>query len=148
MACALVFFAIQAIRRRSAREAMATAVAAAPVDLEAGDVVADHLPESGWRDLAQEWIARKDFRMALRALYLANLAYLGERELIRIHRSKSNRDYQKELDRRARATPELGAAFEANLVVFESSWYGNKETGPDAIDVFVANLDRMKACAG
>jgi hypothetical protein len=148
MAGALVFLIIQEMRRRSAREAIATAVAAAPLDLEAGDVVADQLPESRWRDLAQEWIARNDFRMALRALYLANLAYLGDRELIRIHRAKSNRDYQKELERRARATPELGAAFEANLIVFESSWYGNKETGPDAIDVFVANLDRMKTCAG
>jgi hypothetical protein len=148
MAGALVFLAIQAIQRRTARDAIATAVAAAPLDLEAGDVGADQLPESGWRDLAQEWIARKDFRMALRALYLASLAYLGNRELIRIHRAKSNRDYQKELERRARSTPELGAAFAANLAVFESSWYGNKETGPNAIDAFVANLDRIKTCAG
>ena len=85
--------------------------------------------------------------MALRALYLASLAYLGERELIRIHRAKSNRDYQRELGRRARAAPELSEVFGRNLAVFESSWYGRMEVGPDAIEAFVANLDRMKAHA-
>jgi len=31
--------------------------------------------------------------------------------------------------------------------VFESCWYGRREVGPDAIDAFVANLDRMKSHA-
>ena len=85
--------------------------------------------------------------MALRALYLASLAYLGERELIRIHRAKSNRDYLKELDRRARSKPELAVVFGQNLTVFESCWYGRREVGLEAIAAFIANLDRMKSCA-
>jgi hypothetical protein len=97
--------------------------------------------------LAKEWIARNDFRMAMRALYLASLAYLNERELIRIHRGKSNRDYHRELDRRARSTPELAAVFGQNLAVFESSWYGRREIGLDAIEAFAANLDRIKSYA-
>jgi hypothetical protein len=67
--------------------------------------------------------------------------------LIRIHRGKSNRDYHRELDRRARSTPELAVVFGQNLAVFESSWYGRKDVGLEAIDAFVANLDRMKAYA-
>ena len=138
---------IRALRQRTASQPAVAIALAAPVDLNAENLVADQLPEEGWRGLAKDWIARNDFRMALRALYLASLAYLGERELIRIHRGKSNRDYHRELDRRARATPELAAVFGQNLAVFESSWYGRKEVGPDAIDAFVANLDRMKAHA-
>jgi hypothetical protein len=138
---------IRALRQRTASQTAVAIPMAAPVDLNADNLVADQLPEEGWRGLAKDWIARNDFRMALRALYLASLAYLGERELIRIHRGKSNRDYHKELDRRARSTPELAAVFGQNLAVFESSWYGRKEVGLDAIDAFVANLDRMKAYA-
>jgi hypothetical protein len=142
-----IVLAILLLRRRKPREELAIAVPAPALDLAADNVVADQLPEDGWHSLAKDWIARKDFRMALRALYLASLAYLGERELIRIHRAKSNRDYLKELDRRARSNPELAAVFGQNLTVFESCWYGRREVGPDAIDAFVANLDRMKSYA-
>ena len=147
MAVGLGFLLIRALRQRTASQAAVAVAVAAPLDLSAENLVADQLPEEGWRGLAKDWIARNDFRMALRALYLASLAYLGERQLIRIHRGKSNRDYHRELDRRARSTPELAAVFGQNLAVFESSWYGRKEVGPDAIDAFVANLDRMKAHA-
>lgn len=67
--------------------------------------------------MALDFLARQEFRLALRALYLASLAYLGQRELIFIHRSKSN-------------------------------WDGQNEIGPESIDAFVANLDRMRACSG
>ena len=147
MAIVLGILLFRMLRQRKPREELAIALTAAAIDLDADNVVADQLPEDGWRSLAKDWIAQKDFRMALRALYLASLAYLGERELIRIHRAKSNRDYLKELDRRARSKPELAAVFGQNLVAFESCWYGRREVGPDAIDAFVANLDRMKARA-
>jgi hypothetical protein len=147
MAIVLGILLFRALRGPKPREEVAGAVAAVAVDLGADNVVADQLPEDGWHSLARDWIARKDFRMALRALYLASLAYLGERDLIRIHRAKSNRDYLRELDRRARSTPELAAVFSQNLTAFESSWYGRREVGPEAIDAFVANLDRMKSCA-
>jgi hypothetical protein len=147
MAAVLGVLIFRAVRQRKPKEETAPAVAAAAVDLNAENLVADQLPEEGWHSLAKDWIARKDFRMALRALYLASLAYLGERELIRIHRAKSNRDYLRELDRRARSKPELAAVFGQNLAVFESCWYGKYEVGLDAVNAFVANLDRMKASA-
>jgi hypothetical protein len=144
---ALGVLLVRSLQQRTASQAAMAIGVAAPVDLSAENLVADQLPEEGWRGLAKEWIARNDFRMALRALYLASLAYLGERELIRIHRGKSNRDYHRELGRRARSTPELAVVFGQNLAVFESSWYGRKDVGLEAIDAFVANLDRMKAYA-
>jgi hypothetical protein len=147
LAAGLGFLLIRALQQRTASQTAVAIAVAAPVDLSAENLVADQLPEEGWRGLAKEWIARNDFRMAMRALYLASLAYLNERELIRIHRGKSNRDYYRELDRRARSTPELAAVFGQNLAVFESCWYGRTEIGLEAIDAFAANLDRMKAYA-
>ena len=147
LAVALGVLLVRALRERTASQTAAAIPVATALDLSSENLVADQLPEEGWRGLAKEWIARNDFRMALRALYLASLAYLGERELIRIHRAKSNRDYHKELGRRARSTPELAVVFGQNLDAFESSWYGRREVGLEAIDAFVANLDRMKAYA-
>jgi Domain of unknown function (DUF4129) len=147
LAAGLGFLLIRALQQRTASQTAVAIAVAAPVDLSAESLVADQLPEEGWRGLAKEWIARNDFRMAMRALYLASLAYLGERDLIRIHRGKSNRDYYRELDRRARSTPELAVVFGQNLAVFESCWYGRGEIGLEAIDAFAANLDRMKAYA-
>ena len=147
MASALVILLVRTLRRRRPAEVVAVEVAAIPIDPTLEDVSAAQLPEDGWRTLAREFAAQNDFRMALRALYLASLAYLGERELILVHRSKSNLDYQKELDRRARALPELTAVFRQNVAAVESSWYGRREVGAEAVDAFLANLDRMKACA-
>jgi hypothetical protein len=147
MAAALVILLLRNFRKRRPAEAIATSVEAVPIDLTLEDVSAAQLPEDGWRVMAREFVSKGDFRMALRALYLASLAYLGERELILIHRSKSNLDYQRELDRRARGIPELTAVFRQNVAVVESSWYGRREIGPEAVDAFLASLDRMKACA-
>jgi hypothetical protein len=147
LATGLGFLLIRALQQRAASQTAVAIAVAAPVNLSAENLVADQLPEEGWRGLAKEWIARNDFRMAMRALYLASLAHLGERELIRIHRGKSNRDYHRELDRRARSTPELAEVFGQNLAVFESCWYGREKIGLEAIDAFAANLDRMKAYA-
>ena len=72
-------------------------------DLNEESVTADQLPEDGWLQLARELMERGELRLALRASYLAGLAHLGHRELIHLARHKSNRDYDRELHRRARA---------------------------------------------
>ena len=47
--------------------------------------------------------ANGNLRLALRAFYLANLAWLGRREFITIHAGKTNREYEIEMRRRTRA---------------------------------------------
>jgi hypothetical protein len=136
------------LRWRKARRAgvvMAQAVAAVP-DLNEEDVTADQLPEDGWLRLAQELAAKGDLRLALRASYLAGLAHLGHRELIRIARHKSNRDYERELQRRARGNAGLLDAFDQNLISFERSWYGEHAVTPVTIGSFSENLERIRAC--
>ena len=59
-----------------------------------------NLPANRWLDLAKELMAKGSLRLAMRALYLATLSYFAERELVTVEIYKSNRDYERELQRR------------------------------------------------
>ncbi len=115
-------------------------------DLESEDVAADQLPEDGWLDLMRKSLAEGQRRLALRAAYLASLAHLGHRELLTIARHKSNREYSRELQRRARSREALLAAFGENMEVFERAWYGNHEVSDNALEQFTRNLETIRAC--
>ena len=132
-------------RGRRPRVVAAQPLPAVP-DLSAENVTADQLPEDGWLTLARELMQSGELRLALRASYLAGLAHLGHRELIRLARHKSNRDYDRELQRRARANPGLLTAFDRNLAAFERSWYGEHEVTAETLGDFAQNLDRIRAC--
>jgi hypothetical protein len=132
-------------RRRPGAVAVAEAVAVRP-DLNAENVTADQLPEDGWLQLARELRESGQLRLALRASYLASLAHLGHRELIRLARHKSNHDYDRELQRRARANTELLGAFDRNLDAFERAWYGEHEVTDATLGDFSHNLERIRAC--
>ncbi|MCB1061695.1 MAG: DUF4129 domain-containing protein [Verrucomicrobiae bacterium] len=116
---------------------------AGPIDLESDQIVATQLPEDEWMRLAREQIAKGEHRLAVRALFLASLAHLGDRGLLRVARFKSNRDYTRELSLKARTLPELQSAFGENVGLFERVWYGLHEIGRDAIDRFTANYERI-----
>ena len=139
------------LRSRSRRaRAPATAAGVPVVDLNDESLVASRLPEETWLALAEEWIGKRDLRMALRALYLGTLAYLGRAGLLTIHACKSNREYESELRRKSRAAPEIPPLFRENLGRFERSWYGRHEVLSEDIGQFRANLERIKlgAAAG
>jgi len=121
------------------------AVATLP-DLNQESVTADQLPEDGWLQLARDLMDGGELRLALRAFYLATLAHLGSRELIRLARHKSNHDYDRELQRRARGKAGLLDAFDENLLTFERAWYGEHDVTPDTLDGFSQNLERIRAC--
>ena len=109
------------------------------IDLNDENVFADELPHRKWLDLALASMEQKDLRQAIRALYLAILAQLGEHRRIKIARYKSNFDYYRELSRRVHAEPELLTAFEQCIQMFETIWYG-------LYPVETALLTRFKAC--
>jgi hypothetical protein len=132
---------------RKPRVEVATIATARPMpDLREANVVADQLPEDGWLELAREHAARGELQLALRAAWLASLAHLGQRELLRIARHKSNRDYDRELRRRARAHVALLAAFDENLLAFERAWYGRHEVTPGDFASFTGNHERIRTC--
>ena len=135
----------RARRRLRLAPVAAQAIAAVP-DLTREDVTADQLPEDGWLRLARDLLERGELRLALRASYLAGLAHLGQRELILLARHKSNRDYDRELRRRARGDAELVATFDRSLRAFEQSWYGDHEVTRASLEDFTRGLERIRAC--
>jgi len=134
---------------RNLRRPPAAAVASEPVlpapDLMDENVRADQLPEDGWTKLARELLERGEFRLAMRAFYLASLAHLAARNLITIARFKSNRDYERELRRRAHSLPDLLAVFAGQISVFERIWYGTHEATGELAHRFAAGLEKLKA---
>lgn len=137
----LVWVNRSGFRRRPRLKAQAVIVAP---DLNSEDIVASQLPEDEWVKMARDLMARGEFRLAIRALYLAALAHLGLRELISIARHKSNRDYQRELRRRAAGQGELLDAFGESVSAFESVWYGEHAAGEESVRQYAANIERIK----
>lgn len=135
------------IRRRQTEIVAAQVVPSVP-DLTDEHVAADQLPEDGWSQLARELLAGGEFRLALRAYYLASLAHLAERNLISLARFKSNRDYERELQRRAHAFPHLVGLFGENVSAFDRVWYGRHEATGELVDQFAAKVERIKSGGG
>ncbi len=134
-------------RLLTSRTTQVSAIAAPPVahiepvvqELDAGQ----QAPEQ-WLELARACLDRQDFRLALRALHLAGLAGLASATLVALQRGKSDRDYARELSRRAPHRPELIAAFARNLSIFERGWYGMYDVDLATIQQFEANLEQMR----
>ncbi len=143
--CALAVLLLRVWRQRVNR---ASSVEAEPVvtaeDLEEEHLTADALPEDRWLEMAQELIQQGEFRLALRALFLGTLARLSRLELVTIRRFKSNRDYQRELERRAHAYPGTPETFDKNVLLFESAWYGEHEVTQWTIEEFRGNQERIR----
>jgi hypothetical protein len=129
------------IRSRAAPPA--SSLNGASLDLSSAQAAATDLPEDRWIELAHDCLNRGEHRLALRALYLANLAHLGARELLTIQKSKTNRDYERELRRRSRSQDVL-APFHQNLLSFECSWYGDRPVGENEIQSFERNFAAIR----
>jgi hypothetical protein len=114
-------------------------------DLSDENLGAEQLPENSWIALAHKLLASGDLRLALRAFYLASLAQLAGRNLIQLARFKSNKDYERELQRRAHAIPGLLAVFGQNLWVFDRIWYGMHEINREMVTQFASNVEQMRS---
>jgi hypothetical protein len=143
VAAVLLWFAFRIWRPRApAVEAVPTG--AVVPDLRAEFVAADQLPEDEWITLANRLMDEGDFRLALRAYYLAALAHLARREFIRLAKFKSNHDYAGELRRRARARPEVVALFGGAVREFDRVWYGSHEITPEGMVAFATQVEELR----
>src|SRR6266542_1590261 len=69
----IVLFLYRIVRDRRRRDAPIASEPIQPLpDLSDENIGADHLPEDGWTKLARELLGRGEFRLALRAFYLAS----------------------------------------------------------------------------
>lgn len=116
-----------------AQTANVTAVETIP-DLNREDITADQLPRNRWLEIAQELIAQGDYRLALRALFLAELSYLAEEGMIRLARHKSNYDYRCELSRRGDSSAEVLEAYQRSATLFDGVWYGERPVGQNEVE--------------
>jgi hypothetical protein len=146
-AVALVWLLFRLWRQaaRVSKVVRAQVIAAKP-DLTDEHVTAAQLPEDEWLKLGREMIEKGELRLALRAFYLASLAHLATREIVSIAQFKSNRDYEREVNRRARALADLRSAFSENVGSFERVWYGLYDVTGESLARFQANLERIRAC--
>jgi hypothetical protein len=143
---AAVWFGLRAFRRRKARLAAAGAGPALPqdVDLESEDVLADALEEDQWLTLARTKSEAGEFRLAVRAVFLACLAHLSERKVVNLQKFKSNRDYLDEVARKARGHADLKRSFGDTTGAFERVWYGEHAADPELCDELRANFNRIR----
>jgi hypothetical protein len=130
--------------RSSRKDLSSVPVGPAPIDLEDPSVLASQLPENEWIAMARDFMARGDFRMALRAYFLASLAFLASREMVAIGRSKTNLDYLREVRRRARSVSGLEPLFAGGIRTFEGAWYGLHDVADTDVREFAANFERMR----
>ena len=128
------------------QEFTAEALPVAP-DVSDENIGAEQLPEDGWMRLAHELLSRGELRLALRALYLASLAHLAERNLITLAKYKSNRDYEREVLRRGHALAEVPGLFSDSVAAFERVWYGRHGVSQDLLEDFARTVERIKAGA-
>lgn len=127
------------------QQAAAMAVAAPKIDALEQEVHAADQAPGDWLQLAERYRMGGDFRLALRALYLSILATLGENGLISLARGKSNLDYVRELQRRAkRRGPEFTDLFRANVRMFEETWYGEHPATEKTLENFLKNAGQLQ----
>ena len=106
-------------------------------DLRKEDVVADELEEHEWLKLSAELLDKGEFRLALRALYLACICALAQRKLLLVKRYKTDYEYLRELRRRAHTFPEAILVFENNVGIFQRIWYGNYPVDREILDKYM-----------
>jgi len=128
-------------RRRPAKPAEPVETA---IRVDDENVAADRLPDSLWLEMAASLLDAENFRLALRAFYLANLAWLGQGRWVTIDQGKTNREYELELQRRANQAAEARALFADNIAAFERCWYGMHGVSRDDVEAFRQRLTAMK----
>lgn len=142
----LILWVIWIVFRQAQRQARtvvaANAVVAAIPDLRDENVQAAQLPTDRWLALAREQMARGEWRLAWRALYLAMLAQLAAEGLVSLARFKTNLDYERELRRRALSRAELVGRFARRRRGFESVWYGRDIATETEVREWMAELER------
>ena len=115
-------------------------------DLASEEVSADLLPENEWLSLARDMLAKNEPRLALRALYLAGLAFLDQQQVIIVKPCKSNREYGREVKRLSHSYPELAGLFNAQVKLFEQVWFGDYPVAESDLNFFEETQNKMRSC--
>lgn len=111
-------------------------------DIEDENLLADQLPSDQWMVLANQFMEKGEFRLAVRALYLSGLAALADRNYIRIAGHKSNRDYLIECSKKS-ARRQMLDDFRKLVSIIDRAWYGMHTVNRHVYDNFLSTRERM-----
>jgi hypothetical protein len=141
----LVLIVAMARRRLRGKPKTAVAVAVAPaIDLADESVSAAQLVEDEWLRMADSYAGTGEFRLAMRALHLAGLRYLGEKGIVSLAPAKTGMEYGRELARRLRDVPAATDGFRSGLGQYEGVWYGFGEAGAEGYQALRATWEEMR----
>ena len=146
LAGTLILFIVR-LRRLRATPRPRPAIPPPILNLADEEIAPDQLPDDEWSTLAGQQIAAGEFRLGLRALFLAILALLAVRRFIVVERWKSNSDYEKELRRKAKNRPDLLALFVQSRLGFERCWYGRESVTLEVVESYRGIYERIKHAA-
>jgi hypothetical protein len=110
-------------------------------DLRDGQIHAAMLPWLEWLALARKQQAAGEWRLALRALFLAQLARHADEGLLALARHKTNLEYEHELRRRLPGASDRQTRFRGQRLLFEAVWYGDAGAEPLVINAWLADLE-------
>ncbi len=129
----IVFFAI---RRLGALPVVARqAPVHPPSDIDNSALEAGDRADTEWLQIAGQHSSSGDFRLAVRAIYLANLSYFGAQQSILLARSKTNGMYERELRLRARNSGALQSFIRTNRG-YERVWFGEHPASAELVTEF------------
>ncbi|MDX2186137.1 MAG: hypothetical protein SFV32_04320 [Opitutaceae bacterium] len=142
----LLGYLLYATFRRMPRKSPQTkaGVAVAVPDLTDERVHAALLPWQEWLILARERRQAGEWRLALRALFLAQLARLSAEGVLSLARHKTNLEYEREMRRRLPGLADRHAHFRGRRLLFEEVWYGYAQASADAVDAWLAELEASR----
>ncbi|MGC4071297.1 MAG: hypothetical protein QM760_02005 [Nibricoccus sp.] len=143
----VIVMMVRSGRRHAAPALVGRAITMAQPDLRDEATHAAQMPSDGWLALAKEQMAKGEWRLALRALYLATLAKHAADGLLTLAKFKTNLDYERELRRRSVLQPEVTVRFLAHRLNFESVWYGRESASEAVVRAWLEELEGVPVAA-
>jgi hypothetical protein len=141
LVCVVIGLVLNAQRRSRPPAVEAAGMAPVSPDLADESSHAGLLAPEGWIELARRQLERGEWRLALRALYLATLARLAADGLVSLAKFKTNMDYEREAARRSLGRREIVAWFSSRRLTFEAVWYGRTEASESQARKWLLELE-------
>ena len=141
--CAFVIYWLRKRRRLRAIPATIYEIKSVP-DLTKEDTYADELEKSAWLEMAARLFEEGNFRLAVRAVFFAELCLLADERLLTLAKFKTNREYLCELKRRAHSSKEIIEVFDTTLRLYERAWFGDYETTPEIYSVMQDGVMKIR----
>jgi hypothetical protein len=111
---------------------------------ESEGMEAAKLPADEWKRQAEQWLAKGERRLALRAMFLGELALLFKQGHLVAAPYKSVGDYRRDLERRVHILPNAYQGYCLTARLFEGVWYGKQIVTDEIIEEFSLGAARLR----